>query len=236
MGKNMYIQNPFSDKNGTKLCVDSVYVNGKPITDKIHSTAFEINLAEIGLVNGDSLEIVLFHNSDCLPKVLNPDLGPRIGNFKVENIQIKGNTLIWKTSEEGGKLPIIIEQYRWNKWVKVGEVDGQGLKEGNEYQFPITLITGENKFRVKQVGLDRRPRVSSLAKATHPTRKKSIGFDHSPENKTIQFEEITRYELFDAYGHMVDTGESNLIDLDKRQKGLYYLNYDNVVGTKIIVE
>lgn len=38
-------------------------------------------------------------------------------------------TLTWTTTGESGKLTFTIEQYRWNKWVAIGEVDGLGTED-----------------------------------------------------------------------------------------------------------
>ena len=58
--------------------------------------------------------------------------------------------LTWKTSGENGRLPFVIEQYRWNKWVGVGEVQGKGTEGSNTHEFLISPHSGENTIRVAQ--------------------------------------------------------------------------------------
>jgi hypothetical protein len=71
-GKNLYVQNPFSDLGG--FCITSKpVVNGSVSTALIHSSAFEIRLSDYNLKNGDSVHIVITHDDNCLPKVLNPE-------------------------------------------------------------------------------------------------------------------------------------------------------------------
>ncbi len=53
-----------------------------------------------------------------------------------------------------------MEQKRWNKWVKVGEVMGAGKPGENTYSFKVTPHSGENTFRVKQTDLTKRARFS----------------------------------------------------------------------------
>lgn len=68
-GENLYIQNPFSSMEANTSCVTSVFVNDKEL-DLNFASAFEIDLSMFQ--ENDSIHIQIFHNKDCLPKVLNP--------------------------------------------------------------------------------------------------------------------------------------------------------------------
>jgi hypothetical protein len=59
--------------------------------------------------------------------------------------------LRWKTRNEHNKLPFIIEQFRWNKWIKIGEIEAKGSQTENQYSFNFFPHHGENQFRVTQV-------------------------------------------------------------------------------------
>ena len=62
-------------------------------------------------------------------KVLNPEVLRPKSTFENLSINVdKDQILNWKTKNEQGKFTYIVEQYRWNKWVKIGEVDGTGLE------------------------------------------------------------------------------------------------------------
>lgn len=72
-GKNLYVQNPFSP-TGVGFCIDSIKVNNTHRVEaaKIKSTALEIDLIGMGFKKGDAVVIHIYHEPDCLPKVLNP--------------------------------------------------------------------------------------------------------------------------------------------------------------------
>ena len=72
----------------------------------------------------------------------------------------KEGTVKWTTKSETGKLTFAIEQFRWNKWVKVGEVDGVGTPTSNEYSFKIVAHSGKNQIRVRQTDYSGQPRLS----------------------------------------------------------------------------
>ena len=69
------------------------------------------------------LNIEIIHKEGCEPIVINPEVLKPISTFELTSITVdKNNVLKWSTTNEAGILPFIIEQYRWNKWVKVGVI------------------------------------------------------------------------------------------------------------------
>ena len=70
-GKNLFIQNPFSEA-GVGFCVYEVTVNDQIATDEINSSAFEIDMGNFGLKIGDKVVVKIKHKDGCTPLVLNP--------------------------------------------------------------------------------------------------------------------------------------------------------------------
>lgn len=66
-GKNLYFQNPMAD---TGYCTCRIIINGSDYEKDFNAGAFELDLS--GYKVGDSLKIILTHQRDCKPKVLNP--------------------------------------------------------------------------------------------------------------------------------------------------------------------
>ncbi len=127
-GRDIYVQNPFSS-SGVGFCVYEVRVNNEVTTDEVNSSAFAIDFNMLNLKIGDPLNIEIIHKEGCDPIVINPEVLKPISTFELTSITVdKNNLLKWSTTNESGILPFIIEQYRWNKWVKVGEVQGKGTE------------------------------------------------------------------------------------------------------------
>lgn len=226
-GKNLYVQNPFAG-SGVGFCVIKVTVNGDVTTDQISSSAFEIDFGNLNLQLGDPVVVKIVHKTDCLPKVLNPEVLKPKSTFETTSIAVEGGkTLKWSTTGELGKLTYIVEQYRWNKWIKVGEVDGIGTPGANNYEFQVELHSGENKFRVKQIDYSGKPNISPPAKVDSDAPKLALISDKSSD---VEFTGTTLYEIFDTYGNMVKKGYGQKIDCSNLEKGLYYVNYDNTTG------
>lgn len=231
-GKNVYVQNPFAS-SGVGFCVYEVRVNDQVTTDEIGSSAFEIDLRNFNLKPGDPVTIKIFHKDDCKPKVLNPEVLKPKSTFVTTSITLEcgkeEGTLKWVTTGEQGKLTYIVEQYRWNKWVKVGEVDGTGTAGPNTYTQKVILHSGENQFRVKQVDYSGQPRTSPVAKCT--SSRPEMTFFPAKAKTTITFEGgETLWEIYDQYGNIVKKGFGSTIDVTGLAKGGYFLNYDNKTG------
>ncbi|WP_066756338.1 T9SS type A sorting domain-containing protein [Crocinitomix algicola] len=230
-GKNLYVQNP-EDEDGFGFCVTKATVNGDPIIDGLQSSAFEIDFTVFGLKIGDPVFIVLEHGIGCKPKVLNKEVLLPKSTFDIESISCTPDgALSWTTTGESGKLPFVVEQYRWNKWVAVGEVDGVGEAGTNAYTFNVTPHSGENKVRVTQTDNTGQKRPSESVTFENTTLdvievspkmvKSSIKF--TSNNKPVE----TKYEIYDAYGNIVKKGVGSEVDCSNLKKGAYYINFDN---------
>lgn len=227
--KNIYVQNASND-NGVGFCAFEVRVNDQLTTDEVNSSAFEIDLANYNLKPGDEVTVKINHKDGCLPKVLNPEaLKPR-PTFKTEFINITTSGLLtWTTSNESGSLPFIVEQFRWNKWVYVGEVQGIGSPDKHTYTFQVTPHSGENIVRVRQMGFIKETRQSPEAKFV--SEIPTITYAESDKKKnTMLFSDKTMFEVYDAYGNIVLKGFGSEADLTPFEKGLYYLCYDNTIA------
>jgi hypothetical protein len=225
--KNLYVQNFFGG-SGVGFCAVEVKVNGTITTDEVNSSAFEIDLAAMKLKYGDKVTIQIVHKDGCMPKVLNiEDLMPR-PTFEVLTMNINSTGLLkWTAKNESGALPYIIEQYKWNKWVPIGEVTGIGSPEQHEYSFQVITHSGENKYRVKQVGLGAAPRYSNHVVLNSMTEKPK--YEVAKDGSALQFSYETGYEVYDAYGLVVKKGYGKDIKIENLLKGKYYLCYDNQV-------
>ncbi|MCB0396662.1 MAG: hypothetical protein KDD36_08415 [Flavobacteriales bacterium] len=230
-GKNLYVQNPFAG-SGIGFCAFEVTVNGEISTAEINASAFEIDFADFQLELGAPVEVKIKHKDDCKPKVLNPEVLKPRSTFEIISIKVDGSgqegTLKWQTKNESGSLPYVIEQFKWNKWVRIGEVDGKGSAQVNEYEFPITPHSGVNKFRVQQTDFSGRPRYSTTA--NYRSTVAEVIFTPVKVRDIITFTGETMYEIYDSFGNIVKKGKGTSVDVNNLEKGLYYINYDNTTG------
>lgn len=227
--KNIYVSNAISS-NGIGFCAYEVRVNGEITSDQISSSAFEIDLSHLRLSQGQNVTIQIFHKEGCVPKVLNANVLKPMPTFETKTINVdEAGILKWTTTNESGALTFDVEQYKWNKWVKVGEVQGVGTEQENNYEFRVVLVSGENKFRVIQKGTLGKIQKSPTVEVNSPIEKPD--FKYSKSDKKITFTKETGYEVYDLYGQIRKKGYGVAIDIANLPRGEYYLSFDNATET-----
>ncbi len=221
--KNLYVNNPMSEA-GVGFCVNEVRVNGDITTDEWNSSAFEVDLSQFDLETGDEVLVEIEHKSGCKPKVLNPDVLKPRATFKVKDIEMTDDGILkWTTTNEQGKLPFKIQQFKWNKWVTVGEVQGKGTPGEHTYTFETIPVSGRNRFRVKQEGMDGNERSSPAAE--YQSNKKEVEYEAKQDQEKIVFTRETSFELYNMYGELVKKGYGKELDISNFKKGTYYMNF-----------
>ncbi|OFX25482.1 MAG: hypothetical protein A2033_09090 [Bacteroidetes bacterium GWA2_31_9] len=224
-GKNLYVMNPFSS-SGVGFCVYEVTVNGQVTTDEINSSAFEIDLSIFQLSLGEKINVAIKHKENCKPKILNPEVLKPKSTYSATNLVIdKEGNLSWTTTGEAGKLPFIVEQYRWNKWIKVAEIEGKGISGTNSYSAKVSPHSGSNKFRIKQIDYSKTPRYSS--EVPFRSMQPPVTVTSTRVTNEVVFSSETMYEIYDYYGNIVLKGVNSKVDISGLEKGKYFLNYDN---------
>lgn len=222
--RNIYVLNGKSG-SGVGFCTYEVTVNGQVTSDEINSEAFEVDLSIYGFELGDDLIVKIKHKDDCEPRIINPGALQPLPTFDVKNISVSDDAILsWTTTNEQGSLPYIIQQKKWNKWVKVGEVEGKGTSNENQYEFKVPTVSGKNEYRVVQNSFDGANRVSESV--TMISNKPAVTFDYDKKMQKIQFSNETSFEVYNIYGQIVKRGYGEAVDVSNLSKNTYYLTYD----------
>lgn len=230
-GRNLYVQSSLCG-DGFGYCATKVTVNGNVMAAHLQNGAFEINFSNFNVKIGQALFIVIEHHDECQPKIINPEVLLPNSTFVVEDINCTADGLLtWATSAESGKLTYQIEQYKWNKWIVVGEVNGAGVKSLSKYSFDVFPHSGENKIRVSQTDNTGKIRTSKEVIFVNKKAKSPILRTMNNYN-TIVFlvndkKVETKYEIYDAYGNILKKGLNSEVDFSNLAKGIYYVNFDN---------
>ncbi len=229
-GKDVYIQNPFGAE-GVGFCIYEVRVNGQVTSDEINSSAFAVDLSMYEFELGDEVVITIRSKADCSPKIINPEAISPVSSCEFADLTLlPSGEFTWNTTGENGKIPFIIEHYKWNKWVQIGSVLGEGNAEKASYAVQVKLPAGENTIRLKQKDYngERLSPEANVFKSGNPVELVS-----DKVNNEIEFTGKTHYELFDSYGELVSTGYDDSVDVKELSKGTYYLNFEKRSGKEI---
>ncbi len=211
---------------GFGFCAYEIRVNGKIIFDEINSSAFEIDLVPYNFELGEDIIIEIKHKSGCAPKVLNPGgLKPK-PTFETVDIKINDNQILeWITKNETGSLPFIVQQYKWNKWIDIGEVQGSGKKEISNYAFHVDFTSDLNKFRVIQI--DPEGKIKKSTSVDIESTKPKLTYTYTKSKQEIVFSNETGFEIHNKYGDLVLKGYSSSVDVSSLPKDDYWISYDN---------
>jgi len=228
-GKDIYVKNSMASA-GVGFCVYEVQVNGDVTSDEINSSAFVIDLHSLGLAMGDAITVTILHHDGCAPKVLNLDAVLPQSTYELSDMSISDSGLLtWETKYEMGELPYIIQQYKWNKWIKIGEVIGTGRMDKNSYSFQVEPHSGKNIYRIAQKTNKGKMRMSDELSYTANT-KGPVTFEPGKISNAVRFSGQTHYEIFDEFGRLVKRGFDQEVNVSALKKGRYYINYDNRFG------
>lgn len=155
--------------------------------------------------------------------------GKVVSSFVMETMFIKEDGfLCWTAKGEHGALPYIIEQFIFDKWVSVGQIDGVGTPTPNSYSVPVTLHSGENRFRIRQKGYDKISRFSDAISYYSP--KQPVTYKIEDKNQTLVFSRDTYFIVYNPYGAIIKQTYGNSLNISDFPKGYYCLIYDNKLG------
>lgn len=229
-GKDIYVKNPFGGE-GVGFCVYQVLVNGEITSDEVNSSAFAIDLSLFNLEIGAPLQVIIRSKDDCSPKVINPESIHPESTFEVGGMTIENSgKLAWTTSKESGVLPYVVEQFKWNKWVAVSEVIGNGSDLENSYSTSVRLVKGQNLFRVKQEdgeGIRYSEAVTIVADVEDAELVRTKVFEK------VEFTRATDFELYSECGELVAAGYGPFIDATELKSGRYYVNFGSHFGSVV---
>jgi len=222
-GSNLYVMNPTCEKS---FCVIKVEVNGQVTGDEIRSNAFEIDFSRLALAVGDSIHIVITYHDDCMPKVINPHVIKPDQDFRFTEARVNRNDrLSWKITGIIGPASFFIEHFRWNNWVKVGEVPASDSVEKGCYEADVLFHSGRNEFRIMRkdaLGNE----VYSKEINYYDPRIKPVALESGRIIQQIAFSDTTIYELYNLNGDLIKSGYASTIDVSELEKGKYFLNFD----------
>ncbi len=235
-GMNVYVQNPFAS-NGVGFSTQKVTVNGEPITDNIISSTFEIDLKKWNFKYGDSVSIKIYHNENYTPRIIDNLALTYPATLTYENVKLDSTGLLkWCAVNEISSKNFYIEQYKWNRWIVIGQIQGTGGNELNCYEFQVDLHSGENKVRLVQEThrYNNNQGISPIVKilSAQNNIKKIIMSDYfNPHDNGIAFSQKTNYIVYNKYYEPVLKGFESYIDLYDFDYGYYIICFDNQIST-----
>lgn len=226
-GKDLYIINPMLDV-GEEYCVYEVLINNEKYDEVINSSAFRISLDYAGLQYGQEYVVTIRHHEFCTPKLVNPEVLKPLCTYEIISHELGfDNVLRFITANESGKLTFYVEEFRWGKWIEIGQMPGEGGPGNRSYSIKTYPFNGENRFRVYQIDHLKRKVYSDEIVYNITKDKIKIMTKLSGVSKEIVFSDNTSYEVINEFGEELITGVGNVVNVSRLDKGQYFLNFEN---------
>ncbi len=226
-GLDLYIINPMLDI-GEEYCAYEVLINGTPFNDVINSSAFRITLDYVGLQFGQEYEVIIKHHPDCTPKLVNPEVLKPLSTYELLSYELGYNDILnFTTHKESGKLTFYIEEFRWNKWIQIGEILGEGGPDDRVYSQKIYPFDGENRYRIYQTDHLNRKFYSDEMIIKVDKKDVKVTCSLKKVKREITFSGDTYYSVINQFGEELITGNGNVVDVSNLKKGEYFLNFEN---------
>jgi hypothetical protein len=228
-GKNLFIQNSITDDEKGEFCITAVKVNDVEIPDEVRSSAFVISLDEMNLSMGQSINIVFTHENKCAPLIINPEVLKPLITYELKSYNLVSNHLNFETTNEAARIPFVIEEYRWGKWLEIAQKDGIGGPDDNEYKVRVYPHNGLNLYRIKQIDHMERIEYSDTLSFNMEIEEVHMTSKNIAKGN-IEFSAETLYELYNEFGERVRFGGGDSIDISDLENGKYYISWDDKVA------
>jgi len=226
-GENPIIVNPFYHE---RFSIEKIEVNSKPWMGDVLSSTIELDLSNLNIKVGDFISLVIYYNNE-LPKpyVYNINSLQQLSSFNFinPNVDKKLKKVTWKVNNVHGQCYFEVEQYRWDRWVKIAEVKPSDSISYHTYAVEFSPYNGKNLLRIAYVTPFQTRIYSNYIKYTAKSLPVSIVKITSTD---IKFSSTTFYQIHNEEGKLVRQGTSDKVNIADLPNGQYFLSYDNQVA------
>jgi hypothetical protein len=221
---NVYIFNP--SVSDTSFSIFLVVVNGDSIYNELNSNGIEVDLEMWDLEPEADVSIIIYFDSLYPAFAVNPEVLFSPTRFKFSKPRVRKENLYWRVYGDVSEHPIIVEQFKWNRWQVIAEVDPLDTVENAMYSIIIDPHSGNNQYRLKTTNIQEEV-VYSKVLNFKPSWIPEVFIKEYKIKNELEFTRETDYELYDAQGLKIKEGKERYVDLSGLSSGEYWVNYDN---------
>ncbi len=225
-GKELYIQNPFNPATNS-FCIKKVTVNDQEYKN-INSSAFAIDFKQFNLKKGQYVEVKIYHEKGCQPRILNPTALIGKSTFELLSFKADEEHVRWTTRNETSEEPFYLEREEYGRWKVIAKVKGKGPGGYNNYVVKVNHFSGVNKYRIKQRDVGGQWRYTEVLE--YKSKKKPVSFYPKRVTDKLFFTEEVDYEIYDETGKLVKKGSGKEVDVSDLKPGVYIVYFDNRSG------
>ncbi len=223
---NVYVYNP---SVADSFSIQQLIVNKDTIKEYLNTNGIEIDLSTYNLKEEGRVNIQIVYQGKYPPVIVNPEaLMPPV-KFHISKPRFnKNNQLQWQVHGVPGDYPLTLEQYKWNSWRIVAEVDPVDTVANNIYKVAIHPHSGKNIYRVKSYNIKGEEVMSRDVIFSAPAYKQ-VYIENKKIIDEITLSSKTDYEIYDMKSNLLKRGYDRYIKVDNLPKGKYLLFFDNQI-------
>ncbi|MBI3511583.1 MAG: hypothetical protein HY064_13055 [Bacteroidetes bacterium] len=209
----------------------NITVNGDTLRNIPKTMQYTIALSKMNIADGSIFHVAIFSISSTAPVFVN------YKDFATETTTSFRNQIIdsqkkfnFELDCDGKVATLIIQQFRWNRWVPVGTLETKGAQGFSAYSFDLEkyITSGKNQFRVEVNSFAETPLYSKPSDVEDPTiAPVELNTISVRKNMPLEFSAVTLYEIFDENGTCMLNGYAKTVDVKMLVKGSYFVNYGN---------
>ena len=146
-----------------------------------------------------------------------------------DSVTINNDGLIsWSLKSTDSMNDFIIQEFRWNKWLKIGPVSNNALKN---YAFKADSTCGLYGIRIQSAG----PEKLHSKSVPYPIKREIKSLCMLKSN-SFAFTSKTKFEIYNENGDRLLEGCSDFVNWDtlNLSSGIYYYNYANVTEAFVV--
>lgn len=227
-GRNVFIRNPYLESE-KKFCIESIYLNGKKVTDSPNISAYELSMENLAL--DERVVIRIVHHGACKPQLINPEVIQEDLSFSWVNFYVNEESIIWVTSKEDRDAKYFVERELEGDWEIIDTVATKGGIFINQHSLEIDHNKGGNTYRISYLKPNGQMEISDSFYFFSDKREISHVVD--TDNWVIEFTEEVGYQLLNENGRILLTGKGVSCNIRKLPRGTYILKYE---GTEHEIE
>lgn len=222
-GRDIFVQNPYNSTKNS-FCIQSVVLNGRTVITSPNSSALTVDLSNFSL--NDSISLLVFHYSECLPKVLNPRVLQSGSGFTIIQPYADNAAVSWITTGEQDKNGSFeLEKMYLDGWKVINKMKAKGDIDNNQYSVGITHYAGDNQLRIHYIS-----NTSSIYSEEFSFYSAADPISFYPiddVDEIISLSKSTDYVIKDSDGRVYKKGIALDIFVQELKPGEYILVIEN---------
>ncbi len=189
-----------------------------------NSSALTVDLSKFSL--NDSVSLIVFHYSECLPKILNPRVLQPGSGFSIVRTSADNASVSWITNgEQDKKAYYELERLNIEGWEPLLKIEAKGDIDNNQYSVGVVHYAGQNEFRIHYVSNS----ISEYSETFdfYSTADPVSFYPVDEVDELISLSKATEFKIKDIDGKVYKKGFALDIFVEDLKPGEYILVIEN---------